>query len=355
MNRLLALLLAGSAVAGCASVEELPAHWDQAVRRETPHFLLETDLPAREADPILAAAEDVYGEYRYRFGAADGGESARIRLLVFREAYDYARFLGLRVPSRREFEEERQEIEAKGYRVLGTSFDVPRGHFDPSHAPAAPVIGLPQAVGIPSVLRHELAHYFVRLQDPAPPAWLDEGVAEYLRLVGSRREPGRITTKLRRAHDAGAGLTLRALRRMSHGDFRRREELAYPTAWLLLRHLIEEARALSLKRLRERDGAERLLETLTVEDLLRGAESRAASWRGAKGAGARTGAGSHAVAAWTSTAVVSPRRPPRSAARSRARRKRPGSDRTPVIRTPSVRARGQYPAAWPSLRDSEAP
>jgi len=233
-----ALLGALACAPGCRTQGPLPQDWGDALRIESEHFVIETDVAETRAADLLHAAEATYADLRSRFELQDDPASGgAIRLLVFEDQADYGSFHGAPLPSKRRLERERRELEEDGWIVSGPLIEAGQGHLTSGPRGEDALLALSLAANTESVLAHELAHYFIACKHGPLPAWLDEGLAESMRheIDPAARSAG--VDEFRELVVGGEAVPLPRLLELDHADFVRLKNPAYRTAWALVRHL----------------------------------------------------------------------------------------------------------------------
>jgi hypothetical protein len=115
-----------------------------------------------------------------------------------------------------------------------------------------------------------LAHRFNAAVHGRLPAWLDEGLAEHLRLLHDADGTARAAAEFRAAVDARTAIPLPELLALRSADFAQRKDVAYRTAWALVRRLFDEGRIVSLSDLSMApDAAAAIAGTVPLDALLR--------------------------------------------------------------------------------------
>jgi hypothetical protein len=271
-RRLLAVLVA-AALVGCTSNRPLPDGWEaRAHELHSRHFDVVTDVPVELAPRLVDAAEHVHAEHHATFG---GAPLARIQLRVFADQLDFGRYHGLDLPTHEELAAERQRLEEAGYQVLGTYVETPAGHYRRSLLGHEEVALFHQG-DLEGALRHELAHVFLRLRLPRPPAWLDEGVAEYVRLERDPRRRAGMAAGLEAL--VGDGADLVDMLGWSHARLYEEGARGYAMAWLLVDRLVRVEGVLDLRApVSAGEAARAMLARVSTADLVADARGSGAS------------------------------------------------------------------------------
>ena len=228
-------------LSGCLA-PRFPADWAHANEVRTPHFVFVGDVPEQQLQRLGDAAELTHDSYvaAYECGSGEGP----IQVFVFSDLADYGRYLGRALPSTAALLAEQRLLEADGWTVQN-ALDTPRGHLESGPRGSQAVIALPLGRGSISALRHELAHVFTATAHGALPAWLDEGLAEHMRLEDDLGERTEMIEDVRASLAANRELPLDELVALDSAGFAERREAAYRSAWVLVRYLFASGHLVS--------------------------------------------------------------------------------------------------------------
>ena len=133
-----------------------------------------------------------------------------------------------------------------GATIRGVLYDTPAGHYRRT-AFGRDEIALHYQDRFEGALRHEFAHVFLRRRHGNPTAWLDEGVAEFVRLHRDPSERAKTIAALRAGLASGTLPSLQALIRWDHRRLYREGAPGYDLSWLLVQHFIERQSVLDLR------------------------------------------------------------------------------------------------------------
>jgi len=228
-------------LSGCVA-SRFPASWDHSNEVRTPHFVFVGDVPRQQLQRLGAAAESTYVAYEAAYEGGPG--EGPIQVFVFSDLADYGRFLGRALPSTAELLDEQRRLEADGWTVQ-SALDSPRGHLESGPRGSEALIAFPFGRGSVSALRHELAHVFTAAAHGALPAWLDEGLAEHLRLEDDPDERAAVVEDVRATLAANRELPLDELVALDTAGFVERRETAYRSAWVLVSYLFASGHVVS--------------------------------------------------------------------------------------------------------------
>lgn len=191
------LAVVAAALLGCAHQPQLhePHSSSKWIEQTSPHFVLRTDLPPRQARAALADFEGVY-EALSEVGFAGDAPRQRIDVVLFSDEQGFASLA---------------PAGASGYFM-------PRQAHDPDPEPTIAIFGRMLVAGtlVESTqkrFRHELTHRFLEHRVRASLPWLEEGLAEYystLKVSGDAATIGSLpSTKLFRVDIMQQGCLIR--------------------------------------------------------------------------------------------------------------------------------------------------